>query len=285
MNSLTQHIEPEKTRQWANPSLSVDPVKIMESLEYGFPIRLIGTFEGLMTCRVDESLDDALARANDAGFDHLPVESSDQIIGLLGCKSNQKPPCTATKVRDVFDHIDSRNIISADAGILTYLKKAKKSPCRLILTGDIISGLVSKSDLQKLPVRALLFHLVTHLELCMADWIRRHIRGEDEWRTCLSTGRQKSLDERYMELFEKNMAIDRLTAAMFADKREVLIKLANLPNGKSVAKKELKRIEKLRDSVAHSGDYASNEVAADSMIGTVRLLQDWIDRLPDLSLR
>ncbi len=44
----------------------------------------------------------------------------------------------------------------------------------------------------------------------------------------------------------------------------------------------MEAIEALRDAVAHIGDYALNQDAADRMIDTVALVRQWIDLLPGL---
>lgn len=276
---------PENPRQWANVALDVDLEQIMAALEAGFPVRLIGTFKDLVTCRVEDPVGDALGRAEGQAFDYLPVTYGDKIVGLLNRRTVSSAENAGELVSDVLDPLDESNIIAADAGILLFLLKAKVSPCRLILTGDRVTGLVSKSDLQKLPVRALLFHMVTHLELAMAAWIRRHLSDEPEWLALLSEKRRQCIGVRYGRLIESNLAIDRLTATTFADKRSVLLKCGELSTSRNEAEKEFKRIEKLRNSLAHSGDYALTEEAADQMIGTVASAQSWIESIPNLPMR
>ena len=270
-------------RLWAKPALDVDTEQVMVALERGFPVRLIGTFKNLVTCRIGDRVDEVVDRADAQEFDHLPVKDGDKIVGLLKRRAVVAGECTSAKgsgelVRNAFDPLDETNIIAADAGILVFLLKAKASPCRLILAGDRVTGLVSKSDLQRLPVRALLFHVVTHLELAIAAWIRR-FSVESSWLAVLSKDRRKFVENRYDALAKSNLAIDRLTATMFADKRSVLLKLGEFSTSFRQDEKELKRIEELRDTLAHSGDYALTEDSADRMIETVAMARSWIERL------
>jgi len=44
------------------------------------------------------------------------------------------------------------NLIGADAGILAFVKMADRHSCRLVIAGSEITGLVSLSDVQQLPV-------------------------------------------------------------------------------------------------------------------------------------
>ena len=67
------------------------------------------------------------------------------------------------------------------------------------------------------------------------------------------------------------------------DKRTVLLKCGTHDKSSRQVVTELKRIEDLRNSLAHSGDYALTEDAADGMIETVALAQSWIRTIPGLS--
>ena len=67
-------------------------------------------------------------------------------------------------VSDVMRPLSEGNLLGADASILTFIRYADHQKCRLIVSGHEISGLVCLSDLQRLPVRAALFGLVTCLK-------------------------------------------------------------------------------------------------------------------------
>lgn len=275
------------SRLWPNVALDVDPEQIMAALERSFPIRLIGTFDDLVTCHIEDSLNDVVSRADAQDFDYLPVTDGDKIVGLLNrgaAAEGRGLPANGSErlVNDAFDRLDEGNIIAADAGILVFLRNANTKPCRLILTGDQVTGLVNKSDLQKLPVRAVLFHVLTHLELVIADWIRRYFSEEASWLAVLSKERQEALEDRYAVLVNANMAVDRLTATFFADKCSVLLKLSEFQS-RSLAEKQFERIKKLRDAVAHSGDYALTEESTDLMIENIAMAQSWINSVPDLT--
>jgi hypothetical protein len=89
-------------------------------------------------------------------------------------------------VRDHAKSLSEENLIGADAGILTFVRDADSRPCRLVVAGTEIIGLVSLSDLQRLSVRPVLFMLITHLELLMTDVIRAEFEASSEWKDRLS---------------------------------------------------------------------------------------------------
>jgi hypothetical protein len=61
------------------------------------------------------------------------------------------------RVYEKMRHLSEANLIGADASILAFVRDADRHKCRLVVSGCEISGLVSLSDLQRLPVRAALF--------------------------------------------------------------------------------------------------------------------------------
>jgi CBS domain-containing protein len=264
--------------------LDADELALAAAMARGFPVRLIGTFEGLVTCDIDEPLEAVMARPEAQPFDQLPVVDGGLIVGLLRRRTLARNTPATGCVRDAFERLDETMLIAADAGILGFLLGAKQHPCRLILDGERITGLVSKSDLQKLPVRSLLFHIVTHLELAMAAWIRRRFPDDTVWLGVLTKSRRQAVEERYLGLAEARLAVDRLTATMFADKRAVILRTAALPTSRKQAQQDFEAIEALRDAVAHIGDYALSQEAADRTIDTVALARSWIEALRGLEV-
>jgi hypothetical protein len=149
-----------------------------------------------------------------------------------------------------------------------------------VLRGTRIDGIVTISDLQKLPVRPALFLLITYVELLLADVLRAagHTNS-DSWFDVLSDGRKQKLEDEWKKLKIADMNVDKLTASQFCDKREAVINLVDLRVPDFETRHELKRIEELRNHVAHAGDYAATRDAALRTIDTVALAESWIDRL------
>jgi CBS domain len=120
----------------------------------------------LKTCRPDENVSDVVER-NVEGFDFLPVVemssgSNEKIVGLLSTKAISLNSQKADKVGSIFRPLSEELVIGADSSILEFVSDADSKPCRLVVSGARIEGLVSLSDLQKLPVRA---------ALCISHWV------------------------------------------------------------------------------------------------------------------
>lgn len=266
---------------WASGPLEGDTDLIMSSVERGLTVGLIATFEPLGFCEAGDDLRKVANRKDLQEFDHVPVKENGAVVGFL--ERTSLDSTSSGTVREAMTPLHGNLLISSEAGILSYIEHAGRLPCRLVLSQNGVDGIVTLSDLQKLPARPALFLLITHLELLMTEWIRRS-GSEQTWLNCLSPGRREKVEHKWNELQANNLAIDRLSAAEFADKRQALLKLKELAQSKARAEQELKDIEKLRNSVAHAGDYALTRDNARNTVQTVRDTQRWIaDLQGDLS--
>jgi len=151
--------------------------------------------------------------------------------------------------------------------------------CRLVVRGTRIDGIVTLSDLQMLPVRPALFLFVTHFELLMSETIRRHFQESDAWLKTLTAGRQQKVRDNWERLNAENLAIDMISASEFCDKRQVLLTLNNLADSRKQSEKQLKAIEDLRDSLAHSSDFALTRANALNAVAVTKIARKWIDHL------
>lgn len=268
---------------WARDAL--DPVGSgdLGVLEGGAKVMLIATpKESFVTCAAHAAASEVVDAPEYAAFDYVPVSSQGDIVGLFRRSGREAhvPPADGT-VERLMEPLSEHNLISADAGIIDFLSEADRQPYRLVVKGTGIAGIVTLADLQKLPVRPVLFLLVTHVELLMADLIRKSFHHSGEWEGYLSGPRRQKLDEEYSNLAKNNYEpSDKLVCTNYCDKRTILIKSRFL-NSVSSAKAEhdLKRIEGLRNSVAHAGNYAATPGQAAELAETVRLVQEWIGTL------
>jgi hypothetical protein len=169
---------------WSSPSISSD--NLMGTFQQTLPVRLIATpRKDFRKCACDESLEDVVNR-NVENFDRFPVTQrrqtgNEEIVGLVELFRYQNGRTPTGKVRDHMSPLSEGNLIAAETGILTFVKSADSQPCRLLVTAAGIDGLVSISDLQQLPVRSGLFALITHVEITIANAIRREFVNSSLW--------------------------------------------------------------------------------------------------------
>jgi hypothetical protein len=257
---------------WPAPNLAGE---MFEALHAGLEVRLIATpREALQTCRPDQLVSDVV-RSNVEPYDYIPVVEgtpgqSELIIGLFHAANYKQNVLTEERIRDNFHSLSEDFIIGGDSSILEFIKGADTRPCRLLVSGANIVGLVSLSDLQKLPVRAVLFALITGFEIAMMDAIRRIYETESDWLAMLRPERRTKIEREKKSAKEMDVFVDTLLFTLFSDKA-TLIKRYGLGRGVDPSlEKSLGTIKELRNKIAHANEYARTPEEARKVCATVR---------------
>jgi len=262
------------TERWANHD-DAGAGDVFHALHAGLTVELISTKRPqLMTCAPEQTLSDVMAR-NTEPYDFLPVVTSenaaqDRIIGLFHaaryCDEEPGERC----IEEHYEPLSEDYLIGADASILNFVVDADKKPCRLVISGPEIVGLVSLSDLQKLPVRAALFALITGFEIAMFEAIKREFTDDEDWKSHLSNGRREKIDEEIEQSHEGDGFVDALLFTQFCDKSDILLKGFQLPESKTAFSGKLKQIQALRDNLAHANEYAASPDEARHVCQVIR---------------
>ncbi len=250
----------------------------MKGLEAGLRVGDIATY-GLMSCAAGDDAAIVMQQPEYQPFDCVPVTEGDRVIGVLLRDCDLSPGPARERMR----HLDDGLLVSSDEPLKGFIPLLVQTPHRLVLRGSRIDGIVTSSDVHKLPVRLLAFALITHLEMTMAAVITQRW-AEDEWFALLSSARQLKVHKKFDALKTENFDPPLIEVTDFCDKRTVLAKqaLLDLPSKKQ-AIHDFKRIEVLRNSVAHAGTYARSDAQLADFARLIRLTEEWIERLsPDI---
>jgi hypothetical protein len=221
-------------------------LKVMET---SFHVRLIGTFAPDLVWAPDEADAAAWLAENNPDFDQFPVRQGDATVGILLRESGH----TGKTVYDAMQPLREGLIVSADMPIADLIPQLRESHYRLILGGGRIDGLVTQSDLLKLPVRMLLFGLISHLELCLCALVRARAPWP-EWLKRLESGQQKEICRRLDALKHARFEPDPLEFTNFSDVVDVL---AQEPDSGDEFKAQLEAIRQLCNDIAHAKTYIS----------------------------
>ena len=246
----------------------------MRGLEAGLRVGDIATY-GLISCAAGDDAAIVMQQPEYQPFDCVPVTDGDRVIGVLLRDCDLSPGPARERMR----HLDDGLLVSSDEPLKGFIPLLVEMPHRLVLRGSRIEGIVTSSDVHKLPVRLLAFALITHLEMTMAAVITRRW-SDDEWFALLSSGRQVKVREKVDVLKTENFDPPLIEVTDFCDKRTVLAKkaLLDLPS-KRQAIRDFKRVEDLRNSVAHAGTYARSDAQLADFARLIRLTEEWIERL------
>jgi CBS domain-containing protein len=263
--------------RWASSNLSGEG-DVFKALHTGLTVNLISTpAAALKTCTQHETISEVVERYPE-DFDFIPVVDENQrFIGMFNA-SVQRDRRTLGTIWQCFSPLSEENLIGADASLLDFILDADQRPCRLVISGVKIVGLVSLSDLQRLPVRAALLALITGFEMIMAAFIRQKHPEDSGWLKSLAETRQQKVEDEKTKAKADDSYVDTLLFTQFCDKREIVKRQFPEDRRKSLGDVLIK-IETLRDNIAHANEYASSSRQAKSVCEVVRELLSLRDEL------
>lgn len=241
-----------KTRGVPQPAASLDAEldSALRAMEASFHVRLIGTFTPTLVFAPAGADARSWLADNYLEFDQFPVQRQGATVGVLDRRDHPAGACVA----EVMTALHEDLIVSADMPLADLIPVLHTTHYRLIVRGGHIDGLVTQSDLLKLPVRMLLFGLLTHLELCLRELIRQQMRPDD-WLALVDPRRRLALGAEVGRLQAGRFDLNPLEVTNLSDVIAVL-EHKRLFNGRF--RTEMDEIRKLRNSVAHAKTYVAS---------------------------
>ena len=250
----------------------------LKAMEASFHVRLIGTFDPDLICAPAEAAATAWLAESNPDFDQFPVRRGDVTVGILLREADHG----GRTVHDAMQPLREGLVISADMPIAHLIPELRDSHYRLVLRGSRIDGLVTQSDLLKLPVRLVVFALVTHLEQVMADVVSTHWPDES-WLLQLSEGRQKHINDKESELRTRGMNLPKIELTEFSDKADLCKQF--VVGSKSKFKEERANLRDLRDQLAHAATFVDSSDGKSGVVGFIDKFESakrWIDEFSTL---
>ena len=248
----------------------------LRAMEASFHVRLIGTFTPDLIWAPADADAATWLQSNNPDFDQFPVNQDDAAVGILVREGDH----TGKAVRDAMQPLRDGLIVSADMPIADLIPQLRASHHRLILRGGRIDGLVTHSDLLKLPVRLAVFALITHLEQVMADVVCAHWPN-DSWFERLSPGRQDKIVEKESELRVRDLNPPRIELTDFCDKRDLCMEI--IDSSKRRFAQELDDLRDLRDQLAHAATFVDRTDAKTGVVAFVDKFEAAKRRIDELT--
>lgn len=151
-------------------------------------------------------------------------------------------------------------VISGDAGLSEAIAKLGERPRLFVRSLGGVAGIVTRTDLQKPPVRMWLFGVITMIELTFSRMIESWY-PDDAWTRKMSAGRLRKAETLLAERRRRAEAgsLRLLDCLQLSDKGQILAKDEDARRilgfrSKRHADEVVKRLESLRNSLAHSQD-------------------------------
>ncbi|MFX0201899.1 MAG: hypothetical protein ACFFCW_37795 [Candidatus Hodarchaeota archaeon] len=185
--------------------------------------------------------------------------------------------------------IPSNEIVSRDLAIANLVPLFADNYFYFVLCGNRVTGIVSYSDLDKLPFKLAFFSLLMALESELASGIRNGEKGVDHYLSLLPPSRREKARKvlRLREEYSKRGAHrdiveqrDRLLeCTCFADRAKIWLKDPGLTNrlsfpSKSDARSFLNLAERLRNQIAHGNSILEVFPTPEDLIEFLQTLEE-----------
>ena len=215
----------------------------------------------------------------DRDFDVVGVRRHGMVVGYV-----KQSELTGETLEDHVTPFEVNLQVDETTPILDTLRLLRHSPRIFVIVMGHVSGIVTKGDLQKAPVRMYLFGVLSLLEMQFLRLIRNAF-PDDSWQHRLSRKRIGEATEILVDRRQRNEAIDLADCLQFGDKATIVSKSRELrealdfPSATS-AQVSLKKLQHLRDELAHAQDIVTGKWPElvdllESAEKILRLAEEW----------
>ena len=154
----------------ANSSTSAGVVEAI--IRNGFPVSSI-CGDRANVCQKSHHVRTLLAHPEASRLRHIAVLDGNSAVGVLDLdrargEVNHHDPDQRLLVGGICEPLNQENCLRGDSPLMEYILTADDRPFRMVQLANGTLGTVDVEDLQKLPVRILLFTKFSHLETLLA---------------------------------------------------------------------------------------------------------------------
>jgi len=191
-------------------------------------------------------------------FEVVGVRDQGLIVGYVKKSELADGPCS-----DFLHPFGDSQLILDSASLTDVVLGLRDTPRLFVLLLGQVGGIVTRSDLQKPPVRMWLFGMITLIEMRFARLIGQ-LCPEDGWKQFLSEARVQKAEELLAERIRRDQNLELLDCLQFADKGQIVARnqdIRRLTQFQSRRQLEqvVKQLERLRNNLAHTQDIISTD--------------------------
>jgi len=159
--------------------------------------------------------------------------------------------------------IDDARVIPDTTPLVDVVLGLRDSPRLFVSLLGRVGGIITRSDLQKPPVRMWLFGMVTLIEMRFSHLITTFC-PDDGWKRFLSEARVAKAETLLAERARRNQDLDLLDCIQFSDKGQVVARNEELRSmtrfeSRRQIEQAFKGLERLRNNLAHSQDIITSD--------------------------
>ena len=207
-------------------------------------------------------------------YEIVGIRADGQVQGFIELNDLGPGPCG-----DYMKEFDDNWVVSESLPLHDLILQLRERRRLFVSILGSVGGIVTRSDLQKPPVRMWLFGVVTLIELRLGRLIKNFC-GDGQWKEFLSSGRLDKAEQLLQERKRRNQDLNLLDCLQMSDKAQVVARNAELREmtqfeSRKQFEKTAKMLEKLRNNLAHSQDIVTNDWEA------IVALSENLDRILD----
>lgn len=159
------------------------------------------------------------------------------------------------ELREYIIKIEHGLLISDSTPIADIFTVLNNSNFAFVISGNQVTGIITKADINKPPVRIYLFGAISLLEMHLNLWIT-HFFQDNSWVDQIPEGRMETAKGIYDQRKGNNQELTLLECLQLCDKRDLLLKSDGFLNefefSKNSFRSLLNRAERIRNELAHS---------------------------------
>ena len=248
--------------------------RTLDGLDAGIQVRHIATFE-IESCEPDDTVKSVIEREDWRIFSQVLVRHSGHAVGILEKKGADSAKTVGQEMRP----LSGAMLIAGDAPLSEFLSVCHHHSFRLVVDRTRADGIVTVSDLQKLPVRLHAYTRIAHLEMLMAEIIRRRSHHDDSlWKHHVKPSMIRKAEKLRAYYERQDLGLPLIEYTDFGDKVQALGGLCPELD----AEPDLLAVKQLRHEIMHARPVDESELGLSTFLERLSLTDKWIDKLHDV---
>ena len=182
--------------------------------------------------------------------------------------------------------IDATHMVTGDLGLADTLDLLSEREFVFVIEGDEVAGLITLSDLQRIPVGMAVLAIILATELGLNELIARHY-GERGFLAHLSEDRRRQVRERHEELRKRNLETSPIDALMLDERLGLVGKVQRYRRDLGFASRDryeswAEELKRLRNALAHGNTLLDHQPDARLALELVRRVRSFAEAVWDL---
>jgi hypothetical protein len=214
---LGLNIESERVRE-AGGWIAMSHIEIMSTFQARHimaPLIPQGTVDvGMPVRRVRELL-------NQNSFDYGVVREGDRIIGLVA-RADLRDTETLLPSGPPVRRLELDYLLPETTPVSNLVRYLVAFPFQLVVRAKNVVGVVHQSDLNKHPVYAYFYCLVSRLEQSLSKLLQHSFPSVEDWRSFLPEGRWRQIDSRWKQAKAGGREVGHVHYLCFPDYTRIL---------------------------------------------------------------